>query len=280
MSKMEWTDRTWNCITGCTRFSVGCIHCYAAIMARRLKAMGQAKYTNGFKLTLHEDLLEQPLEWKKPKRIFVNSMSDTFHEDVPKEFIKRIFDTMNCADWHQFQVLTKRSERLLELDSHLDWTKNIWMGVTVEREDYVLRIEDLRQTGAHIKFLSLEPLLGPMPGLNLDGIDWVIVGGESGPGARPMSKEWVLDIRDQCIDRGVPFFFKQWGGVNKKRKGRLLDGKLWDEYPDQRNNTNADALDYINCLTSEEKSMLMTRVPQDQLSQLPRDANLPQQACQ
>lgn len=187
MSKIEWTEKTWNCITGCTRFSVGCIHCYAAVMARRLKAMGQAKYANEFELTTHADLLGQPLEWKKPKRIFVNSMSDTFHKDVPEEFICRMFDTMNRAHWHQFQVLTKRSERLLKLDSHLDWSENIWMGVTVERVDYIDRIDHVRSTGAYTKFLSLEPLLGPMPELNLNDIDWVIVGGESGPGARPLN---------------------------------------------------------------------------------------------
>ena len=275
MSKIEWTELTWNCITGCTRFSAGCIHCYAALMARRLKAMGQAKYANGFKLTIHEDLLEQPLQWKKTKRIFVNSMSDTFHEDVLEEFICRMFDTMNRAHWHQFQVLTKRSERLLELDSQLDWSENIWMGVTVERADYIQRIDHLRATGAQIKFLSLEPLLGPMPELNLDGIDWVIVGGESGPGARSMREEWALEIRDQCMDKGVAFFFKQWGGFNKKKNGRLLEGRTWDEYPGQlSSDISGDAYGYINCLTSEEKSMLLKGVPQDQLSQMLRNANL------
>jgi len=275
MSKIEWTERTWNCITGCTRFSAGCIHCYAALMARRLKAMGQEKYINGFKLTIHEDLLEQPLEWKKPKRIFVNSMSDTFHKDVPEEFIHSMFDTMNRAHWHQFQVLTKRSERLLELDSHLDWAENIWMGVTVECADYVDRIDHLRTTGAHIRFLSLEPLLGPMPDLNLDGIDWVIVGGESGPGARPMSEEWVLDIRDQCMDKGIAFFFKQWGGFNKKKNGRLLQGKTWNDYPVQHgSDITGNIHDYVECLTSEEKSMLLMSVSEVQLCQLFTAANL------
>ncbi len=275
MSKIEWTEKTWNCITGCDRFSAGCIHCYAALMSRRLKAMGQEKYANGFELTTHEDQIEKPLEWKKTKRIFVNSMSDTFHEDVPEEFIYRIFDTMNRADWHQFQVLTKRSERLLALDSDLNWEENIWMGVTVERANYIDRIDHLRATGAHTKFLSLEPLLGPMPDLNLDGIDWVIVGGESGPGARSMREEWALAIRDQCMDKGVAFFFKQWGGFNKKKNGRLLEGRTWDEYPGQlSSDISGDAYEYINCLTSEEKSMLLKGVPQDQLSQMLRNANL------
>lgn len=274
-TKIEWTELTWNPLTGCKKCSAGCINCYAALLARRLKAMGQAKYANGFNLTIHEHLLEQPLEWKKPKRIFVNSMSDTFHEDVPAEIIHRIFDTMNRAYWHQFQVLTKRSERLLELDPHLDWGENIWMGVTVERADYIHRIDDLRATGSHIKFLSLEPLLGPIPMLNLEGIDWVIVGGESGPGARPMSEEWVLEIRDQCITNGTAFFFKQGGGFNKKKAGRMLEGRTWDEYPDQRGmDITADVYDYVDCLTSEEKSMLLMSVPKVQLSELFLDANL------
>lgn len=239
--------------------------------------MGQAKYANGFKLTIHEDILEQPLKWKKPKRIFVNSMSDTFHEDVPVSFICRMFDVMNRADWHQFQVLTKRSRRMIELNSHLHWGENIWMGVTVEHANYLHRIDDLRATDAKIKFLSMEPLLSPMPDLNLDGMDWVIVGGESGPGARPMSEEWVLDIRDQCIEKGVAFFFKQWGGVSKKKAGRLLEGRTWDEYPDAHSgssDTQVSVYDYIQCLTEDEKSMLLMRVPQAQLSQLFRDANL------
>ncbi|MFC1718868.1 DUF5131 family protein [Candidatus Poribacteria bacterium] len=274
MSKIEWTEKTWNPITGCTRYSAGCKRCYAATMSHRLKAMGQAKYANGFKLTIHQDLLHQPLEWKKPKRIFVNSMSDTFHQDVPEEFIHGIFGAMKRAHWHQFQILTKRSERLLELDSALCWAENVWMGTTVECVDYIHRIECLSATGAHVKFLSLEPLLGPMPELNLDGIDWVIVGGESGPGARTMEAEWALDIRDQCIDRNVPFFFKQWGGVNKKKNGRLLDGRTWDEYPCQRSNFDAGAYDYVNYPTSEEKSMLLMSVPQDQLCHRSRDANI------
>lgn len=198
----------------------------------RLQAMGQPNYTNGFQLTLHENMLERPLQWKKPQIIFVNSMSDLFHRDVPIEFILRVFDTMRRAWWHQFQVLTKRSEHLLELNSKITWPSNVWMGVSVENQNYIARIDQLRQTGAKIKFLSLEPLLGPLPNLNLQGIDWVIVGGESGPGARPMTEEWAVEIRDQCIASGVPFFFKQWGGINKKRNGRILQGRTWDDMPD------------------------------------------------
>ena len=231
MSKIEWTDKTWNCVTGCTKISAGCRNCYAERMTHRLTAMGQLKYANGFEVTVHEDMLDQPLGWKKPRMIFVNSMSDTFHTDVPEEFIRRIFDTMKKGHWHQFQALTKRSERLLELDSHLDWAENIWMGVTVENADYVDRIDHLRTTGARIKFLSLEPLLGPMPCLDLSGIDWVIVGGESGPGTRPMIAEWALDVRNQCLDKGVAFFFKQWGGFKKKKNERLLAGREWSEMP-------------------------------------------------
>jgi protein gp37 len=200
-------------------------------MAMRLHAMGQPNYANGFRLTLHEQTLELPLKWKKPQMIFVNSMSDLFHKQVPVGFIQRVFDTMRCAYWHQFQVLTKRSERLLELDPILEWTPNIWMGVSVENADYTFRIDHLRQTRAQIKFLSLEPLLGPLPNLNLKGIDWVIVGGESGPGARPIDSSWVIDIRAQCRKARVPFFFKQWGGVNKKKMGRDLQGRTWDELP-------------------------------------------------
>jgi protein gp37 len=203
-------------------------------MARRLKAMGQPNYANGFGVTVHENSLELPLTWKKPQVIFVNSMSDLFHDDISTDFILRIFDVMNRADWHLFQVLTKRSERLRELSPILPWSEHIWMGVTVEMEEYSDRIDDLKATGAATKFLSLEPLLGPMPHLELEGIDWAIVGGESGPGARPMEESWVVDIRRQCKRARVPFFFKQWGGTNKKRAGRLLDGRTWDEMPAQR----------------------------------------------
>ena len=232
-SSIEWTESTWNPLTGCNKVSPGCKYCYAERFAKRLKAMGQQNYRNGFKLTLHEHVLEQPLSWKKPQMIFVNSMSDMFHKNVPLEFIQKAFDVMKRAYWHTFQVLTKRSERLLELNPALSWTHNIWMGVSVEREDYTFRIDHLRETNAKIKFLSLEPLLGPLSRLNLAGIDWVIVGGESGPKARPIEIEWVLDIRDQCKHANVPFFFKQWGGKNKKKNGRLLEGKTWEELPIQ-----------------------------------------------
>jgi len=200
-------------------------------MALRLRAMGQPKYANGFKLTTHEHVLDAPLLMKKPQMIFVNSMSDLFHQDVPLEFIQRVFDVMRRAAWHTFQVLTKRSKRLLELDQEISWPPNVWMGVSVENQDYTFRIDHLRQTESLIKFLSLEPLLGPLPNLDLHNIDWVIVGGESGPGARPMMEEWAVDIRDQCLAAHVPFFFKQWGGVRKKRAGRLLQGRTWDELP-------------------------------------------------
>ncbi|MCL5998526.1 MAG: phage Gp37/Gp68 family protein [Chloroflexi bacterium] len=231
-SAIEWTESTWNPLTGCTKISPGCQHCYAERMALRLKAMGQPNYANGFKLTLHEQVLELPLQWKKPQTIFVNSMSDLFHKDVPLDFIKKVFDVMRRAHWHRFQVLTKRSERLAELSSDLPWASNIWMGVSVENERYAFRIDHLRETGAQVKFLSLEPLLGPLNHLDLDHINWVIVGGESGPGARPLERSWVVDIRDQCKSAGVPFFFKQWGGANKKRAGRELDGRTWDEMPE------------------------------------------------
>jgi len=230
-SSIEWTEATWNPTTGCNKISPGCKHCYAERMSKRLKAMGVSKYANEFSLTLHEDALDLPLLWKKPMRIFVNSMSDLFHEKMPAEFILKTFDVMHKAYWHQFQVLTKRSERLLALDSQLEWPHNVWMGVSVENNDYVYRIDHLRQTHAHIKFLSLEPLLGPLQNLNLTNIDWVITGGESGPGARPIEEAWVLDIRDQCINARIPFFFKQWGGINKKRTGRELQGQTWDEMP-------------------------------------------------
>jgi len=230
-TSIEWTQSTWNPVTGCTKISPGCKHCYAERMALRLQMMGQPSYVNGFKPTLHEHLLALPLSWKKPQIIFVNSMSDLFHEQVPVKFILRIFEVMRRASWHTFQILTKRSARLRQLDPEIDWPSNVWMGVSVESERYTFRINHLRQTRAHVKFLSLEPLLRPLPGLDLRGIQWVIVGGESGPGARPMQKEWVIDIRDQCLAAGVAFFFKQWGGVHKKRAGRLLDGRTWDELP-------------------------------------------------
>jgi protein gp37 len=230
-SSIEWTEVTWNPLTGCTKVSTGCKHCYAERMAKRLQGMNHPSYVNGFKLTLHERLLELPLTWKRPKVVFVNSMSDLFHKDVPLEFILRVFDTMMRANQHRFQVLTKRPERVVELSAHLPWPENVWMGTSVENERYVHRIDALRETGAETKFLSLEPLLGPLVNLNLTDIDWVIVGGESGPGARPMEAKWALDIRDQCQSAGVAFFFKQWGGVNKKHAGRLLEGRTYDEMP-------------------------------------------------
>jgi protein gp37 len=230
-STIEWTESTWNPVTGCTKISPGCDHCYAERLALRLQAMGQQNYVNGFKLTVQEHMLELPLRWKTPQIIFVNSMSDLFHKDVPTEYIHKVFDVMNRASQHRFQVLTKRSHRLVRLSRELHWQPNIWMGVSVESQAYTFRIDHLRETQAHIKFLSLEPLLGPLSNLNLQGIDWVIVGGESGPHARPMQEEWVLDIRDQCQAASVPFFFKQWGGTNKKKAGRELEKKTWNEMP-------------------------------------------------
>jgi protein gp37 len=230
-SAIEWTDSTWNPVTGCTKISLGCQHCYAERMAKRLQAMGQPNYSKGFDLALHENCLDLPLRWKKPQNIFVNSMGDLFHREVPDEFIMKAFAIMERAHWHVFQVLTKRSERLVRLSPRLNWSPNIWMGVSVESQEYTYRIHHLLETGANIRFLSLEPLLGPLPSLDLTGINWVIVGGESGPGARHMKPEWVREIRDQCLSAGVPFFFKQWGGTNRKRAGRDLEGKTWDEMP-------------------------------------------------
>ena len=230
-STIEWTESTWNPVTGCTKISPGCKHCYAERLSFRLQAMGQPNYVNGFTLTLQPRTLELPLRWKKPQIIFVNSMSDLFHKNVPTTYIERVFETMVKADWHCYQVLTKRSERLMQLSGRLPWRPHIWMGVSVENKDYEFRINHLRETEAHVKFLSLEPLLGPIPALNLQGIDWVIVGGESGPGSRAMRKEWVLDIRDQCLAANVHFFFKQWGGTNKKQAGRQLEGRTWDQMP-------------------------------------------------
>ena len=224
-SKIEWTDTTWNPVTGCTKVSPGCKHCYADRMARRLKAMGQNRYRNGFDLTLQNDLVELPLSWKKPRFVFVNSMSDLFHPDVPVAYIQRVFLVMEKASWHNFQLLTKRSERLLELAHLLPWPENVWIGVSVENSEYAYRINHLRSVPAAVRFLSVEPMLGPINRYSLNEIDWVIVGGESGPRARPMEKEWVIKIRDKCIARGVPFFFKQWGGTRKTKTGRKLEGK-------------------------------------------------------
>ena len=233
-SSIEWTEATWNPVTGCDKVSPGCANCYAERMAGRLLAMGQANYANGFALTLQPHMLEAPLKWRKPQRIFVNSMSDLFHVDVPAAFVQSVFSVMGRASWHEYQVLTKRSDRLLELDRHLPWMQQIWMGVSVENLRFTDRIDHLRQTHAQVKFLSLEPLLGPLPNLDLRGIDWVIVGGESGPRARPMNPDWAMDIRDQCRTAGVGFFFKQWGGVFKSRAGRSLEGRTWDDMPVRR----------------------------------------------
>lgn len=232
-TQIEWTDATWNPLTGCTKVSPGCRHCYAERLSRRLQAMGQPNYENGFELTLHEQALTLPLQWRTPRTIFVNSMSDLFHEKVPEEFIGAVFDTMRRADHHRYQVLTKRADRLAELAPRLPWPEHVWMGVSVENKDYRFRVDLLRATPAAVKFLSLEPLLGPIPNLELTGIDWVIVGGESGPGARPMDLEWVAEIRDRCVASGVPFFLKQLGGVRDKRGGNkaLLDGRRWIEMP-------------------------------------------------
>ena len=241
-SHIEWTDATWNPVTGCTKISPGCKHCYAERLANRLQKMGQPNYRNGFKVTPQPQMLEVPLRWRTSKRVFVNSMSDLFHEEVPLEYINRVFDVMRRADWHQYQILTKRSERLLQLSLGLNWEPHIWMGVSVENKEYAHRIDDLRKTAAAVKFLSLEPLLGPLHNLDLRGIDWVIVGGESGPGARPMDPRWVADLRDQCLRAVVPFFFKQWGGVQKKKAGRLLNGRTWDEMPAERDIQREDAV--------------------------------------
>lgn len=236
-SSIEWTESTWNPVTGCNKISPGCKNCYAERLAKRLKAMGQPNYKNGFRLTLQPQMLELPLSWKKPQTIFVNSMSDLFHKNVPLEYIQQVFDVMKRAHWHRFQVLTKRSSRLAELSPLLEWSPNIWMGVSVESQKYVYRIDNLRRTDAAIKFLSLEPLLGVLKNLDLSEIDWAIVGGESGYGARPILEEWVTEIRHQCQNQNVAFFFKQWGGTNKKKTGRLLEGRTWDEMPKEKAQT-------------------------------------------
>ncbi len=230
-SKIEWTETTWNPVTGCTKISQGCKLCYAERLAKRLQAMGVNKYRQGFNVTLHPSVLEQPATWKKPRLVFVNSMSDLFHKAVPTDFIQSVFAVMNQFPQHNFQVLTKRPGRASQLNRKLQWTPNIWLGVSIELARWDNRLEQLTQTDAQVKFLSLEPLLGPLSGLDLTDIDWVIAGGESGPKARPMAVEWVREIRDNCLSSDVPFFFKQWGGVFKKRAGRVLDGRTWDEMP-------------------------------------------------
>ena len=241
-SSIEWTEATWNPVAGCSVVSPGCTNCYAMRMARRLEAMGQSKYAGTTRISggrskwngtirLDENTLELPVTWKTGRIIFVNSMSDLFHEKVPLTFIQKIFKTMEKTPRHTYQILTKRAERLEELSNYLDWPTNVWMGVSVENADFLWRIDHLRRTGAAIKFLSLEPLLGPLEELNLHGIDWAIAGGESGPGARAMKVEWVRSIRDQCAAADVVFHFKQWGGVNKKKTGRILDGRTWNDLP-------------------------------------------------
>ncbi|MFQ5597700.1 MAG: DUF5131 family protein [Nitrospiria bacterium] len=232
-SEIEWTDSTWNPVTGCTKVSPGCKHCYAEVFAERWRGIPGHHYEQGFDLRLWAERLDLPLAWKKPRTIFANSMSDLFHEEVPLSFIKKVFRTMEKASWHTFQILTKRSERMLRLAPKLNWPSNMWMGVSIENNKYLWRADHLRETPAAVKFLSLEPLLGPLSAINLFGIDWVIVGGESGPGAQPMDPQWVIDIRDRCIKKDVPFFFKQWGGVQKKRTGRILEGRTWDEMPNR-----------------------------------------------
>ncbi len=235
---IEWTDATWNPVTGCDKISPGCKNCYAERMAGRLQRMGSHRYRNGFAVTLHPDLIDLPKRWTKPRRIFVNSMSDLCHPAVPEEFIAAVFETIMAADRHVFQVLTKRPERALELAGQLPWPENLWLGTSVENGDYLHRVDTLRQIPAAVRFLSLEPLLGPLPDLDLAGIHWVIVGGESGPKAREMQPEWVREIRDRCMDTRTPFFFKQWGGVNKKKTGRELDGRTWDEFPNPHPHTS------------------------------------------
>ena len=231
LSKIEWTETTWNPVTGCTKISYGCKHCYAERMSKRLQAMGMEKYRRGFEVVVHESVLQEPLKWKSPSLVFVNSMSDLFHKAVPIDFVQSVFEVMNQASQHTFQVLTKRPGRVKQIDARLDWAPNIWLGTSIESERWQDRLNRLKSTGARTKFLSLEPLLGPLPDLDLTGIDWVIVGGESGPGARPMDAEWVREIRDNCVDSEVPFFFKQWGGVFKKRTGRILDDRTWNQMP-------------------------------------------------
>jgi protein gp37 len=238
-SSIEWTESTWNPITGCTKTSPGCINCYAERMAKRLQAMGQDNYKDGFKLSIHRESFSLPETWKKPQLIFVNSMSDLFHKDVPENIIIELVEIMRRNDRHIFQILTKRSERLLLLEKKINWPRNVWLGVSVENQRYINRIDDLLNTKAAVKFISFEPLLGPVTKFNLKGIDWVIVGGESGPKARPLEKEWVISIRDYCLSRKTPFFFKQWGGVWKKRNGRVLQGKIWNEWPRALSITNS-----------------------------------------
>lgn len=231
---IEWTEITWNPVTGCSKVSPGCLNCYAERMAKRLQAMGQPNYRDGFAVRTHEHMLEAPFSWTRPRTVFVNSMGDLFHEEVPAAFIQCVFEVMERTPQHTYQLLTKRAERLAEVAPLLPWPNNVWMGVTVEDNPRLGRVERLREAPSVVRFLSIEPLLGPLPDLNLGGIGWVIVGGESGPGARPAQPDWICSIRDACIDGGVPFFFKQWGGTRKKVAGRLLDGRTWSQMPGEQ----------------------------------------------
>ncbi len=239
-SAIEWTEATWNPVTGCDRVSPGCAHCYALDLSARLKRFGQAKYQRdgtrassgpGFAVTLHRQTLDAPLRWKKPRVIFVNSMSDLFHEEVPLEFIREVFDVIERSERHVFQILTKRHERLSELAPLLPWPANVWMGVSIENRRFVHRADHLREVPAAVRFISAEPLLGPLENLDLDGIDWLIAGGESGAKHRTVREEWLLELRDKCLDEDVAFFFKQWGGMRPKSGGRMLDGREWNEMP-------------------------------------------------
>lgn len=238
-SDIEWTDATWNPVTGCTKVSAGCDNCYAEALARRLHAMGNQRYRNGFKVTLHPDLVEMPLRWKTPKKIFVNSMSDLYHSEIPDEYIRQVFDVMRRAHWHQFQILTKRPQRLVRLASSLPWPKNVWQGVSIENNAVAFRADFLRKVPAAVRFLSCEPLIGAVDKVDLSELDWVIAGGESGARARPMESAWVRDLRQRCKKSKVPFFFKQWGGYHHSSGGRLLDGRTYDEYPTPRLRWNA-----------------------------------------
>jgi protein gp37 len=240
-SKIEWTEATWNPITGCAKVSPGCAHCYAERFAERWRGIPGHPYEQGFDLRLWPDRLDIPLRWRRPRLIFVNSMSDLFHEDVPFTFIEQIFDVMRTADWHTFQVLTKRHERLSELAPALEWPPNVWIGVSIENKRWVRRADHLRSVEqAAVRFISAEPLLGPLVGLDLAGVDWLIAGGESGPGHRPVRDEWLIDLRDRCVSAGVPFFFKQWGGRTSKAGGRTLDGELWSEMPERVHDSLAE----------------------------------------
>ncbi|AKI96554.1 DUF5131 family protein [Kosmotoga pacifica] len=232
-TKIEWTEATWNPVTGCSKFSKGCVHCYAERLCKRLQAMGSKKYRNGFQPTIHPETLTEPFKWKTPKMVFVVSMGDLFHESIPDYFIQQVFTVMNQAYWHTFQVLTKRAERFLEISRRVKWTSNIWAGVTVESEEYKHRIDLLREVPARVRFVSAEPLVGDLGELDLQQIHWVIAGGESGPASRKLEADWVRSIRDQCLEQNVLFFFKQWGGFNKKKNGRVLDGRTWDEKPNK-----------------------------------------------